>query len=271
MEQETKYRGIVKVAVFLLLAILLGLFYRKNINLREQLQDQEVELVSSNRELGMSKNEVVLLKSGLTQDPLIREVIKEVPRDRIKYITRVKTKVISSDPVYVSELPKEYYFKTKDSLVVASIIPDNDSYALDTYDLNIVTETAILDNRTVTSTTISSSYDPEFVVRLPSKVQTFSLPPKKIFSPTVGLGTGLELPSFEPQVLLWNTNVHLGSFDLLGLSVSGTSDSFGFGFVPLAYNLGSPLPVLDNLWLGSDLHYSLANKQQASLFIGAKL
>lgn len=269
MEQENKGRGV--LIVFVLTIIYLIFLFNKSNSLEHQLEEKKFELAANANDLVLSKHEIVLLKNSLTTDPVIKEIIKEVPRDRIKYVTKVETRLISSDPVYVSELPKEYYFKTKDNLVVASILPDNDSFALDTYDLDIVSNTVILDSQAVTSTTVTSSYDPDFTIRLPSKTQTFSLPVRKIFSPSIGLGVGLEVPSFEPNVLLWNTNIHLKNFDLLGASVSASQGSFGFGIVPLAYNIGAPLPLFDNFWLGTDLHYSLANEQQLSLFLGAQL
>jgi len=56
------------------------------------------------------------------------------------------------------------------------------------------------------------------------------------------------------------------------LRVSGDiSDTFGFGLTPVMYNLGDPIPLVSNLWIGPHVTFNLDGSQIVGLWIGAVL
>lgn len=59
--------------------------------------------------------------------------------------------------------------------------------------------------------------------------------------------------------------------DTVGVSIAGNTSTAQFGVIPLAYNIGCHLPVVDDLWITTDAYVDIEGQFGAGLGLTTKL
>ncbi len=183
---------------------------------------------------------------------LVREL--EARPQEVRYVTRTETIIVGSEePETLPELPEEYLFKTGEDLVVARFAHEADAYTFQTYDLIVTSSVVITDIVTAATSTIATSYDPDHIQHIRPDLEITKYKDKRYFKPSLGVGvTGSLSTQLNPGLgaSIYFSALHpTPDIDILSLRVTGSSKAIELAIDPIGYNLGKPLPVVDDLWI----------------------
>jgi hypothetical protein len=190
----------------------------------------------------------------------------------IKYVTRTETVVVSEKgPETLSELPEEYLFKVGEKLVVARFAQEEGEYVFETYDLTFVNAVLIGETETSSIVSVSTSFDPELKEEFKPELKVTRVRDQKLFTPHLGVGITGSVPTPELSASLYASFIHPNeNLDLLSLRVGGNSQAFRVGVDPVGYNIGSKLPVVQDLWIYGGAGLSTQTGFNADITIGTK-
>ena len=228
--------------------------YSSAVDAIKELSDEKTHLIDL----------VAELKGKANKPPVIKEVIV------------YKTKIVPSEPEYITpDLPDEYIYKIGSGLRVARFAKDGKNFRFETSTLNIRTSIVVGEEKSAGLLQIASSAEPEKYYEFPiDDLQVRSTDKKlKLFKPALYLAVragfnqkpqltgGLDLMFLHPKKCI----------DVLGVSVSGNSQTAQFGVIPFSYNVGCHIPVFENIWIIPDAFVDIHGQFGGGLGIGAKL
>jgi hypothetical protein len=191
---------------------------------------------------------------------------------QIKYIVRTETILQAGPTVTVKEIPDGYYiFRLKNGLAVAAIDKQEKSYNLLTYDLSLRGQIVMADAKANVSIQASSSQDPTAWIEVPVDLRVIDTQKRTVLEPHVGIGITGQFP-WDVSGAVWSTFVHLPKgLDLGGVALLANDHTVGVGLIPLAYNVGEPLPVLTNIWVAPMATINLQGQPGGGILLGGKL
>lgn len=180
----------------------------------------------------------------------------------VKYVTKTITKLEGGEVVY-KVLPSTYQYKLNDSIPVASFDVVDDKYKFTTYDLQFNTTQVVSEDSTLVKVTVKSSFDnKEYVLPVEARVmkQKEAILEHKIFNPRLSLGIGASYPLTGPEVVLGVPLLEgpKENFSWIMPTLSMSKDP-KIGITPFMYNVGKPLPLMDDLWVGIGYETDLTN------------
>lgn len=232
------------------------------------------ELGQAREDIAVTKNKNVSLTQALRvsaeeQAVLLDSIatLKARPKD-IEYIVRTNVVTVEKEKLVVlNDLPASYFHTWDNGLVVASFESGED-YTFKTYPIGIESTIVITDDKTSVLVEATSTYDNKKVT-LDSEVVTKALPKHKKFEPHFGVG--LTGATWDIRANAFVSFYHpTPNLDVGSVRVSGNSDTLAIGLDPIAYNIGSRVPVITDLWISPGVDYTTNQEVQFSLNLGSK-
>lgn len=205
------------------------------------------------------KNEVVNLEKKNKELTDALEYLKN-KKDKVNYITKTETKLVGEKVVY-KVLPQEYTFKLNKEIPVAKFSA-TDQYKFETYDLTYKIYTLISDKETLVKVTATSSFDNKEVPidTINSVTYQSNQSKTKIFNPNLMVGISLNNKlETNPTIgiSLVKTKNELLRFGLLETSFN--KENIYLGLTPIQVNIGKPIPLISNLWIGTGYQTNFSN------------
>jgi hypothetical protein len=111
------------------------------------------------------------------------------------------------------------------------------------------------------------------IVRQDERTKEFRLAPHVDIGGAPGVQDGKFSAAVSLGVSGWGYGVSENdlSWRFVRLGVNATRDSMGASLTPVLYNVGGPLPLFSNLWVGPQVGYDFWNGLGFSLFVGSVL
>jgi hypothetical protein len=190
---------------------------------------------------------------------------------RVVTVTEIETVVTGEKTVYVL-LPSEHTYQLNNGLPVAYFKAGED-YTFETYDLKFHADIIVTNKETGVKLTASSSGSDKVFDMPVTKIITHVEPEvkKPIFRPQLALTGSVSYPYTGPQIGL-SLPLLTGSKDNVSwLAPTLTvSKQVKIGVAPIMFNVGKPLPLIDDLWIAPAYETDFINHYGA-LTIGTKL
>ena len=235
---------------------------------RESIYSEVVIVKNNNRSLSKtikdSKAENLDLLSLLVE-------LKAKPTE-IEYVIRTETQLIPTDPIIIyTELPASHTH-TINNIPVARFTSSANDYTFETATLSFRTDLVVTKRSTAGILRVKSSMDPQIWHEVPMTLKVTTIKEKKFFAPELGIGITASLP--EPDI---SASVYLPLFhptkniDLVAPRVSLNSSGGHLGLDPVSYNIGSQIPLVNDLWLSPGASINEHGLWSVDLTIGSKL
>lgn len=237
----------------------------------ETAKTENQSLIGLLKEAKEEQGELAALVSSLRSRP-----------DQVRVVTKIEVEHVPVERiVIVNDLPDEHLHTLGEGLVVAAFRHADAGFAFETYRLRTRVRLVHADADAAALVMVSSDYEPErwFDVESDLDPTWTSRQEHRMFAPRVGLGlqlgaglTGKALGRFEPQgVAVFDWFHPHPNVSLLGLRIGGSPRAFRGGLDAVRYNIGGPLPVLTNLWLGLGVDFGTDATFSAGLSLTARL
>jgi hypothetical protein len=192
----------------------------------------------------------------------------------IEYITVTETVLVPSEPVDIrEELPYYKQYVLDEGIVVGDFRSEGGGppYTFTTYELAFKNTMVVSKDKTASLLQVNSSYNPDIWVEVPVDLQVNEIDDTPLFEPHVGIGFTYGLPA-SAYGSLYMTTIHpTDNIDLVGLRLSGNDKSIAIGLDVAGYNIGAPLPVVDDLWLYAGGQINTAATPSVAITLGTKL
>lgn len=246
--------------------------------------DDGASITESNAKLeSLSK---VLSQADADKDVLRKQIaLLQSQGQTIEYITRTETELIPSEPIVVmAAVPAEYYYKLSDGIVVGSFHSSEAGVRFETYVLHLDATSTLTKSKITTSVQVYSSYDPENKISVPVKTQEINV---KTQTNSIALGIGFNLPKLTNQtsntlnkpalanIFLEASVIHpIPNLDILNPGIGITLASHPLPIARLdvlRYNIGKPLPVVDDLWIGLGIQSDTQFNKSVTLALSSNL
>lgn len=241
----------------------LDVFMRENAGLHQEVQVTRNDAESLGSALEQLSDEHTHVSSLLAN-------LRSKPAD-VRYLTRVETVLQAGEPVMVYQaLPASYQHEIH-GIPVAGFESDEDEYRFFTYDLTFRTTVAIGDKDSSALLQVASSRDHVWH-EVPVELTVFDTGDKfPALRPTLHLGVGADSTDFSPSVVVAMPLIHVSeSLDFLAPAVV-VGKEIDAGLIVAAYNVGKPLPVVDDLWLGAGVSVGMEAKPSVLLTLSSEL
>ena len=253
MQINKKYL-ILNIAVVFVLIVLLGVSINScNDNKAESDRFKELlQNVPKPPDMTEVTNEVIRLKS-LNKELKDSVTYLESRGQEVKYITRTVTKLEGAEVSYKT-LPASYQYKLNDAIPIASFDVVNDEYKFTSYDLQFNTAQVQSEDSTLVKVSVISSFDgKEYLLPVEAKVMVAKpfMKDFKLFNPRFTLGLGVSYPLTGPEAVIGLPLLDSPKQNFSWLMPTVTiSQVPKIGLTPFLYNVGKPIPLMDDLWLG---------------------
>ena len=192
----------------------------------------------------------------------------------IKYIVETEVVIKPSDPIIITpDLPQRHLFQLEDSITVARFEQVADTYEFETYPLKFKGDLAISEKKTAMLFQVESGAEPNVWHELPLDLTVTHVKddPRKKVEPHIGLAVVGSVPTLDVSAAVWSTVWHPSeTVDSMGVYVGFNSNRGSVGFIPVAFNIGEPLPVLTDLWLMPGVSVDTNLQTNVDLMIGTK-
>lgn len=232
-----------------------------------RVQHEHISVV--NNKIQTTEKALVALTDEHTDTLSLLAKLKAVPSE-VKYITRVETKLVPTDPVYISQiLPREYTYKS--GPLITGKFSSAEDYKFTTYELSFRTTLLTTKNKTAVLVQGSSSADPDKYYDLPSEVIVSRQSDHKVLAPQLALGITAGGPSWDlggSVIMPWLHPVE--TLDVLSPRLTVSSKQVRIGVDAVSYNVGKPLPIVDDLWISLGGSTNLQAKPNLDLSISTK-
>ena len=237
------------------------------------------------------ENDLEALRNAIDErDATIRSLTSQISRatGSVRYIETIIES--ESSDCSINEVSDSLYleFNDSDNSVTVPIgevnITEEGQYTSSIYDSDIVINTTTIEesNNSLTLLTRLSWVNESGSYNLPYASTTYynidthdasnpalDLPPRfRLWDPTVGLSINLDFsePSSPYPSLYFATSTlrtkdrenRLFKFFQINLGISSVVNTvrpFAFGISPVAYNIGEPLPLLNDLWISAGVNF----------------
>ena len=267
--------------LFMLVLCFISGFFLSNCNSKAKYADLLQRTNHSVEELEVSKNKVRSLSTILSKKDEETERLKEIIIDyedrpeEIRYIVRTETVLVGNEET-TTEIPPDHLFRFENGLPVSRFATTEEGYTFSTYDVIFESTTVISEDETAVSLSATSSFEPEVRYEIPVSNEVVRVREHKIFEPHILMGA---TASFDPKPLGGDLTASLyvslfhptEDLDLLAPRISFNSKSFRVGVDIIAYNVGKPLPIVTDLWVGVGVSGRIGNEAPSiDLTIGSK-
>lgn len=227
------------------------------------LLDQNNEIRES---LTVADNKATSLESLLsgrdqeTED--LRRIIaafEDKPAE-IRYVVRTET-IIEGNEEVVIDMPPNYIFAWPNGLQIAKFENVEDGYSFQTFDIEIESDIIVSTDETSLLIRATSSAEPDTSYTLEvDRLKVSKVRDQKLFEPHIGIGATASLNvsnvtgdfGGSPYVTFIHPNPNL---DILGIRIT-IGDNVSIGLDPVYYNVGDPLPLFTDLWIGAGVSFT---------------
>ena len=232
-------------------------------------------------ELEVANNKVRSLSSVISDKSEEAEKLKEIIRDyenrpaEIRYIVKTETILVGNQET-TTEIPPNHLFRFNNGLPVSRFATTEEGYSFSTFDVTFETTTIISEDQTAISLSAISSYEPDVRYPIPVSSKVVRVREHKIFEPPLLVGaTGsfdLGPVGGDLSASLYTSLFHITeNIDLVSPRISFNNDSLRIGIDLISYNIGDPLPIATDLWVGLGVSGKIGNQGPSiDLTIGSK-
>ena len=268
------------IVLLLILCFTSGFVYSKY-KARIKYQQLLEESTLSNEELTITKNKVKNLNSVLSEKNQETEELKKIIRnyenkpEKIKYIVKTETILVGNEEI-IKEPPEEYIYKFKNGLPVSKFSFTEEGYKFITYDITFQTTTIISKDKTAITLSATSSLEPETKYKIPVSSEVIKIRDHKIFDPQLSIGFS-QSNTLSPldsnlYVSIYMPLIHVNkNTDIIIPRISFNNQSTRIGMDIISYNVGDPIPLTTDLWVGAGISNDISNKTTGfDLTIGSK-
>ena len=257
-----EFKSLIAIALLLVLCFASG-FFLSDCSAKAKYADLLARKNHSVEELEVSRNQVKSLRSVITESSEEAERLKEIIRDyenrpeEIRYIVQTETVIVGNEEV-TTEIPPDHLFRFGNGLAVSRFMSTEEGYSFTTFDITFETTTVISEDETAISLSAISSHEPQVRYQIPVTSEVVRVREHKIFEPHILMGA---TASFDPKPIGGDLTASLyvslfhptENIDLLSPRISFNSNSFRIGADIISYNIGDPLPIVTDLWVGIGL------------------
>jgi hypothetical protein len=276
------------IGVSIVLAVLVsgaslvtGLIHYRNLYLAATSESITLhQEVDSTRNQNMSLDQVVAsLGKEVTHLTELLGAAK-TPNTKIEYVIQTQTKLVPMEPIVVyPELPSEYTFKLSNGIVVAKFEQTPpDKFAFITYELQVRNTLVIGEDKSAVSTQVASSQDGIWH-DVPSELIAASIDQPRYHKAAVQLGLGASstyMPALRSELLIPELVVTIPwlhatqQLDLLTPGITIGKYPYASLYM-LGYNIGKPIPLVDDLWLSAGASLDTYSNPGATVALTTKL
>lgn len=162
---------------------------------------------------------------------------------------------------------EDHTFQLQNGLPVARLSRDGELFRYETYDLSFSTDLVVGPRHSEGKVTVTSSGS-EVPVIVPSDINVTYVTDRRLIEPQLQLGVGTDIVSTGPSIQVpWfhpSDAVDVASPEVL------LTKRPSLGLIS-SYNIGKPLPVVDNVWLGAGPSIDVLGQPSVTFTVGAKL
>lgn len=203
----------------------------------------------------------------------IEELAKQKPKAKYAAQSIGTLKALTPEETY-TVIPDAYTHYLLGYIPIASFKKTNNEYVFKTEDLSFRSTLILDDEETSAIIEIASSADGIWH-EVPTETKTIKLAktyPRLDLD--IGIGAGINTSYYTPQPVINVSLIQLSeSLDILPLGLTlGPEPNVSLS--PISYNIGKPLPMIDNLWISGGMFSSTSIKDYklgAILTVSAKL
>lgn len=252
-----------KTITLFVILLLYSFLYIQYIETQNKIITSHLETLTSGtppKDYTLVNNELVNLKK---QNKELQDAINfyKEKKQEVKYIIKTETKLTGEKIVYKT-IPEEYIFKLNKEIPVAKF-SSTDKYKFETYDLIYKTYTVISEKDTLIKVTATSSADNiERAIETTNSIvyENKNSEENKIFKPNIMLGisanSNLNINATVGLSLLKSRN---DLWRILMVETSFNKENINVGITPIQFNIGKPVPLVSNLWIGAGYQTNLIN------------
>lgn len=213
--------------------------YESSFKLVDISRMQNKSLEKLNKELSKENGDLLSIVSDMKSRP-----------DKVKYVYQTTTELVPAKPVEVfSVLPAEYVYKLN-SIPIAKFETSENDYKFTTYDLKFKSTIVVDEKGKVGSSLLVTSSESEDWHEVPVTTEASTIG-RKYPNVDIDFHLGLSTHSqyLAPQPTAIASAIHLApELDIVSAGVTVGPHPL-ITLYPVGYNVGKPLPVLDDLWL----------------------
>ncbi len=269
------------IIIFLLVLCFSSGFFLSDCNARAKYKDLLERNENSVQELEITRNSVRSLSSVLSEKDEETERLKAIITDyenrpeQIRYIVKTETILVGNEET-ATELPPDYLFRFENGLPVSRFATTEEGYTFNTFNVTFETTTVVSEDETAVSLSAISSFEPELRYQIPITSEVVRVREHKIFEPHILMGATASLDTKplggDLSASLYVSLLHpTEDLDLLAPRISFNTNSFRIGGDIISYNIGKPLPIVTDLWIGIGLSGRIGNEAPSiDLTIGSK-
>lgn len=257
------------VLFFIILGLLAALFVEKqNSRQLEKVLLSQVE--KSDAEIAVRQNKIRSLNSALAKSKGNNQELLELIASLEKRLDNIETIIVVETPIEgdvteTEEIPDEHLFKGPTGVVVARF-KKGPPHIFETYDLDLKIDLAVGEKNSAAKVKIKSAYEPIWF-DVPAELTVTNIREQKFFAPEVGLGL---TASSNPDIgaALFMTFIHPNeNLDFGGVRLTSNGH---LGLDLVGYNVGTFLPIVDDLWLYAGGSINTNADTSIDLTIGTK-
>jgi hypothetical protein len=229
----------------------------------EDISIADNENLRINKLLSEQTEEAKVLKQQLAQ-------LKALPAD-VRYITRVETVTVGVAETF-PECPRNYTFTLECGLPVAYIAESEAGFDLAAADLKFKSITTITEENSATKLIAMSSLSPGNTYDLPvSDFTVYEQNTHKTFGLQIAMVGMFSLPTLDASVGASAPWLHpLPTMDNLSPRLTIGNGKLYAGIDLISYNVGKPLPIIDDLWIGTGASFSTSLDKTIDLTVSTK-
>jgi hypothetical protein len=237
------------------------------------------QLGQANESVVVEKNKNTTLldaieNAGTEKQTLLDTIasMKSKPSE-VKYIVHTVTKLVPEERVVtVKDLPASHTYSWDNGLVVAEFDTSDNQYTFTTHDLTLRGTMVVGNKDTGLLLEGSTSAHPDDWKALPVDLKVEQIPePHKVLELNVGLGLAAMYPdpALHPSVFL--SIIHpTKTFDVATIRIGSDGRTASAGLDVVSYNIGEPLPILTDVWVGAGPGINTNGAAQGAITLSSK-
>ncbi len=283
MKPESIYQTTksIVLVVFAVAVVMSGIRWFEHMGRKDQLINEQMIVLKENVASKRIEFSQKLLEEKMKH---LDESIIELTKERKQLITDVGEIVASVKGDNAKEVDSDYYedgSRSFDQVIVyakdtegkeypighvyySPLIDGNDKWSTRDVPLDFHTKVVLAENEdrsdAMAETYITTDYLPDTKgVKFPvatTKIEWVKAPPKEkrwMFNPRISLGMSIG-DSVFPNLTLSSFSYGRTKVDMdwrfLGVGIGADKDDFFFQFTPVEWNVGTKMPIVDNLFIG---------------------
>lgn len=239
-----------------------------NVSLKDKLSLVEISLQEIEVTKAREQTLMRLLDEAKKENNTLLQLIASTKAPATIRETVTQEILIPGDIVYLDTPPTSHLFTLKNGIVVASI--KDREYI--THDLEFKNNIVISDYEILSSLQGRSSYKDEWVeIDHYTEVTHVANDRHKLLKLNAGIGASYDFLKgyVAPQVFVSTIHPHK-NIDVANVYVKANESHFDIGIQPVALNLRSILPIVENTWVAPGVNINVFQQPGIDLSIGVK-